>query len=93
MYGFTGGAGYDGVATRHVGKGVFGEEEEGMDVGVKGLEPLFSYHFIFLVSLCSYRGLKRGGMRMGVGWKEKRTRSTRQSSPSSSRKHDSTPRC
>lgn len=36
------GAGDDGVALLHVWEGVFGEEEEGVDVSVKGLNPLFS---------------------------------------------------
>lgn len=45
-----GGAGYDCVAAFHLGEGVFGEEEEGVDVGCEGVEPLFSVFFLSSVS-------------------------------------------
>ena len=40
--GVYGGAVYDCVAGFHVGEGVFGEVEVGVDVGVEGFEPLVS---------------------------------------------------
>ena len=39
--GVDGGAGDNGVAAGHLGEGVFGEKEEGVDVCVEGVEPLF----------------------------------------------------
>ena len=40
--GVYGGAVYDCVAGFHVGEGIFGEVEVGVDVGVEGFEPLIS---------------------------------------------------
>lgn len=40
--GVHGGTGEDCVAAAHLGKDVFGEEEEGVDVGGEGVEPLLS---------------------------------------------------
>ena len=62
----------DSTSPRHMWNGVLGEEEVGMNVGVKGVEPLFPKDISFGELWLYTRLLTRTGRRFGEPYSDRR---------------------